>query len=155
MKKINLTKTRSSRNTPFSGMNHEDQVNAINKLFMECNTETCSYLKRELESKRRGYYRQDELKKRADSIDQILTYEELIEMLVESKLCCTYCQRKVMVFYPTVRDPLQWTLDRIDNNLAHTKDNTCISCLECNLQRRQRSYSGFMFTKSLKITRSN
>ena len=27
-----------------------------------------------------------------------------------------------------------WTLDRINNDLSHTNDNTCISCLKCNLQ---------------------
>ena len=35
-----------------------------------------------------------------------------------------------------VRDEQQWTLDRIDNDKCHSDENTVISCLKCNLQRR-------------------
>ena len=30
-----------------------------------------------------------------------------------------------------------WTLDRIDNNIGHNRDNVVISCLACNLQKRE------------------
>ena len=40
------------------------------------------------------------------------------------------------IIYDKVRDPLQWTLDRIDNSLNHTDTNCVISCLKCNLKRK-------------------
>ena len=48
-----------------------------------------------------------------------------------------------------------WTLDRIDNDLSHTNNNTCISCLKCNLQKRRRSHEKFKFTKQLKIEKKD
>ena len=29
---------------------------------------------------------------------------------------------------------MQWTLDRIDNNIGHSKENVVICCLKCNLK---------------------
>ena len=56
-----------------------------------------------------------------------------------------------MVMYKNVRDPMQWTLDRKDNDDCHSKDNTLISCLKCNLQRRVTDVDKFTFTKHLTI----
>jgi len=50
-----------------------------------------------------------------------------------------------------VREPLQWSLDRLDNDNSHTKDNTVIACLDCNLKRRRRDADKFYFTKNLTI----
>ena len=52
-----------------------------------------------------------------------------------------------------MREPFQWTLDRIDNSLSHTNENTCVSCLKCNLQRRVMDADKFTFTKQLKISK--
>jgi len=46
---------------------------------------------------------------------------------------------------------LQWTLDRIDNDMGHNNNNTVISCLGCNLQRRTTNQDKFLFTKQLKL----
>ena len=56
-----------------------------------------------------------------------------------------------MILYKRVREDYQWTLDRIDNNIGHTCDNTIIACLKCNLQRRRINKGAFLFTKQLKI----
>ena len=58
------------------------------------------------------------------------------------------------LFYKKVRDMEQWTLDRIDNNLPHQDDNVIVSCLKCNLQRRQQNKDKFLFTKQLKIIKN-
>ena len=73
--------------------------------------------------------------------------------LVASKLKCLYCKNQVRVFYSKLKDPEQWTLDRIDNDLPHTDDNTVVCCLKCNLQRRVTNADKFAFTKNLKITK--
>ena len=45
----------------------------------------------------------------------------------------------------------QWSLDRIDNDIGHYKENVVISCLECNLKRRKTNADAFLFTKQLRI----
>ena len=132
-------------------ISHAEQINIINNLFMGCDSSNCTTLNRELEKKRYNYYQQDLRKKRVIDITDILTRDELIEKLVSSKLKCLYCARKLLVFYKYVKEPCQWTLDRVDNTQAHTCDNTCIACLECNLKRRDISHTGYAFTKSLNI----
>ena len=72
-----------------------------------------------------------------------------------SKLRCFYCSKEVKVVYGYVRDDFQWTLDRIDNGIGHSSENTVISCLKCNLQRRVTDCKKFEFTKKLRIKREN
>lgn len=155
MKHIDITKREASeRAAPaasLSHMSHLDQVATANRLFMGDDCADCKTLARELEKKRYGYYQQDLRKKRVATIEAVLTLDELEEKIVASKLRCFYCSRAVQLFYREARDPSQWTLDRIDNTRAHTASNTCVACLECNLQRRRTSHTGYAFTKNLSI----
>lgn len=59
-----------------------------------------------------------------------LTKELIVALLAES---CSYCGDK----------PPRMTLDRIDNNLGHTKDNVLPSCLMCNYVRRDMPYAAW------------
>ena len=93
-----------------------------------------------------GYKCQD---KNKDNKDTLITLEEVIEKLVASKLKCFYCSCNILVIYKNVREPTQWTLDRKDNGLCHSCDNTLIACLKCNLQRRVTDMNKFNFTKKL------
>ena len=102
----------------------------------------------ELNHKIQGYKGQD-LKK--DIHVPVITLEDVLTKLVGSQLTCGYCSKPIFVLYKNVRDPMQWTLDRIDNALGHTSENTCIACLKCNLQRRVMNAEKFSFTKKLKI----
>jgi len=97
-----------------------------------------------------GYKSQD-IKKEMYDKDQLITFDEVVEKLVASKLKCCYCSCQIMLIYKNVREPTQWTLDRKDNDLCHSCDNTVISCLKCNLQRRVTNVDKFEFTKKLKI----
>lgn len=155
MKRINITKKerveRVALAASLSHMSHEDQVATLNRLFMGDDCTNCKILSRELEKKRYGYYQQDLRKKRVATVEEILTLNELKEKIVASKLRCFYCASAVLLFYKEARDPRQWTLDRIDNTFAHTTSNTCVACLECNLQRRRISHTGYAFTKKLSI----
>ena len=111
-----------------------------------------SLFKSELVHKIQGYKGQD-IKKEIHNQDTIINLEDVLEKLVERKLTCCYCNKQISVLYKNVRDPFQWTLDRIDNDLNHSKENTCISCLKCNLQRRIIDSDKFIFTKKLKINK--
>lgn len=81
--------------------------------------------------------------------------EEMVEKIVSSKLLCFYCKQKLQILYENAREPFQWTLDRKNNNLNHSDENTVICCLKCNLERRKKNMEAFRFTKQLKIVKQN
>ena len=101
-------------------------------------------------------YKAQDLKKKSYyniNINDLITCKETVHKLYESKLLCDYCKCQIKILYRTVRDPCQWTLDRIDNCKGHSNLNTIISCLKCNLKRRVLSKKHFEFNQNLKITR--
>jgi len=108
--------------------------------------------KREINDKINSYKQQD-IKKNILS-DNLINIHETIEKLVCSKMKCFYCKKQIFLIYKFARDNLQWTLDRIDNNIGHSNQNTVICCLKCNLERRRKSSNAFKFTKQLKICKS-
>ena len=59
-----------------------------------------------------------------------------------------------MLLYEKLREPRQWTLERLDNNYGHNKGNLEISCLKCNIDRKTMYHERFMFTKELKIIKT-
>jgi hypothetical protein len=65
-----------------------------------------------------------------------LTIDDIIHKLRECHLTCFYCHGPTKIWYETVRDAQQWTLERINNGYSHTNENTVIACLQCNLKRR-------------------
>ena len=73
----------------------------------------------------------------------------------DCELKCYYCHCEMNVLYDISREMTQWTVDRIDNDLGHNVDNYYLACLECNLKRRRRSDEKFLFTKQLKIVKTN
>ena len=132
------------------------QLDLLIKVYMACNTADQPYsllLERELRKKIQGYKSQD-IKRTIYDQKQLISYTEVVEKLVASKLKCAYCMQSVYVLYKDVRDPTQWTLDRKDNTIGHSQDNTVICCLKCNLQRRRIDDDKFMFTKRLKICKT-
>lgn len=111
-----------------------------------------SLLKSELIHKIQGYKGQDQ-RKEIHNTETLITLENVLAKLCNSNLTCFYCSKSIVVLYKNVREPFQWTLDRLDNELSHTKENTCIACLKCNLQRRVMDAEKFTFTKKLKINK--
>ena len=114
--------------------------------------EYCELGRKALESKINGYKHQD-IKKDVYDANTLISLDEVIDKLINTSISCEYCCKKVKVLYRQVRDPLQWTLDRIDNDLNHSNDNTVISCLGCNLKRRLTDKDKFEFTKKMKIVK--
>lgn len=105
---------------------------------------------REIKKKHSSYKSQDKKKNRYDE-EQHITYEELLHKLHECKLKCYYCQSDLCLIYKQKNEQKQWSLERFDNNLGHYGSNTCISCLQCNLQRRNENHEYFKFGKQLKV----
>ena len=55
------------------------------------------------------------------------------------------------LLYNESRDPLQWSIERIENEFGHNNDNVVIACLRCNLSRRTMYHERYRFTKQMKI----
>ena len=98
-------------------------------------------------------YKQQDILKKLLAEDKFVTFEQVINLLVDSQLKCHYCSEFMNVIYEIVRMNKQWSLDRIDNNQGHNDGNLVISCLACNLKRRKVNKDDFFMTKNMKIVR--
>ena len=123
----------------------------MNLLYLEEEYEGKKYVDKEINRKLNGYKNQDKKKKKTD---KLITYDECLEKLVISKLKCYYCKKNCLVAYENVRENAQWTLDRINNDIGHSKDNVVICCLKCNLKRGTLNDEKFKFTKQMKIIKT-
>ena len=139
IKKINLPIPEKVDNT--------EELKQLNNLYFNKNSNN---LLNNIKKKISGYKQQDIKKKKLD-IDNFITCDKTIELLVISQLKCFYCNRHMKIKYNNCRDKQQWTLDRIDNDLGHNNENVKIACLECNLKRRRINMEKFLFTKQLNI----
>ncbi len=75
----------------------------------------------------------------------------MLEILVISKLKCHYCRCDCLLMYDNIREKKQWTLDRLDNEQGHNRDNVVVSCLECNLKKGTIDDKKFRFAKQMRI----
>jgi hypothetical protein len=106
----------------------------------------------QLNQKIYGYKNQD-IEKSLFMPTEFIDINFIIYKLIEYPICY-YCKEPVQLIYEFVREPKQWTLDRIDNSRGHNRDNVEISCLRCNLRRRIMHHERFVFTKQLVIKKS-
>jgi hypothetical protein len=104
----------------------------------------------QIHNKITGYRQQDNLKKMFDE-EKFVTFENIVERLVNCEIKCYYCKKEMMVLYDISREMTQWSIDRIDNDKGHNIDNYHLSCLDCNLKRRRRTDEKFRFTKQLNL----
>jgi hypothetical protein len=79
--------------------------------------------------------------------------QNVLELFTTQLFNCYYCHEKCLLFYKYVREYKQWTLDRIDNSIGHISENVIISCLQCNLKRRNTNKDKFYQGCNLKITK--
>tara|TARA_Y100000591_G_scaffold332209_1_gene368687 strand:+ start:1999 stop:2478 length:480 start_codon:yes stop_codon:yes gene_type:complete len=158
MKKIVVGKSMEKRakliknQELYFNQDHETQKILINKFYLDLSFNEKNIMRQELRSKQNGY-RQQDIDKKIYNEKTFITLESISEKLMASKLICLYCKEKIKIFYENIREPLQWTLDRKNNNLDHSDENTIICCLKCNLQRRKKNMEAFRFTKQLKIVK--
>ena len=109
-------------------------------------------LQQQLNYKVAGYRYQD-LKKGLYDPGLLIDTTYVGCLLIEKNLTCYYCQNKVQLMYTSVREPQQWTLDRIDNSKGHNRGNVEIACLQCNLRRRTMHHERYVFTKQMSINK--
>jgi len=146
--KINNISNDISQNIIQNINNHQFQINIINKLYLQETFPEKKFIISELKSKINSYKQQD-IKKTIHEKDNLISFDDVVEKLVSSKLKCCYCNKNIFILFDKVRDSYQWTLDRLNNLDEHTSQNTIISCLKCNLERRRKNSEKFKFTKQL------
>ena len=118
----------------------------------DSDVESLNFLAKEVARKVNGYKQQDVKRKLYDP-KTLITTHQVRQKLIDETITCCFCNTHVSLLFDTVRDMNQWTLDRIDNNLGHSDQNTKIACLKCNLQRRRLDYQDFHWTKNLSISK--
>ena len=134
-------------------LDRTNHISIINQLFLNQSFEGDATTKKELQKKLNSYKQQDIKKNKTEN--GLISYEELLEKLVISKLRCYYCKKEALLLYENNREQKQWTLDRLDNSCGHAKDNVVISCLKCNLERRCLNDEKFLFTKQMRLIKKN
>ena len=126
-------------------LDNKKQINILNKLYLKEEYEGIKTVKKSIEKKIKGYENQD-IKKDKLNKKKLIKYEDLLEILVISKLKCYY-----LLMYDNVREKKQWTLDRLNNDEGHNRDNVVVSCLECNLKKGTIDDKKFKFAKQMRI----
>lgn len=107
----------------------------------------------ELNKKISSYKQQDIIRKLLDT-EKFIDLNTVITKLYECNLECYYCKSKMFLLYEIARELKQWSVDRINNDLGHNRDNIVMACLDCNLKRRRKGKDAFLFTKQLTIIKS-
>jgi len=107
-----------------------------------------------ISQKLNGYKSQD-VKKGLFDTDRFVDKQYVLELLEKSSNICYYCNTHVQVLYENVREPKQWSLDRIFNDQGHNKENLVIACLDCNVSRKTMYHERYAFTKQMVIVKQH
>jgi hypothetical protein len=132
---------------------HAQQVATINQLFFGDNGDVHAFYSTLISKKCAGYKQQDVAN---DIYDQrwFVTHDEVVELLVASKLKCYYCRGPCYIHYAESFCQEQWTLERLSNDQGHNRANVVISCLKCNLNRGTKSSDKFKMGKQIRFTKT-
>jgi hypothetical protein len=133
---------------------HVDSIQYIKQIYENnvVDTEKCNLIQQQIRNKLHGYRGQDIDKKLFD--DKVFVkLEQVLKLMIDCENKCYYCKESVHVLYENVREPKQWTLDRINNKMGHNHGNLLIACLNCNLRRRTMHTERYVFTKQLNIVK--
>ncbi|MFA5151321.1 MAG: hypothetical protein WC554_02050 [Clostridia bacterium] len=77
------------------------------------------------------YRRRDKNKGRDYNIDDYITVEWIKEKIKENPQC-SLCKCELLLCRYPKNDGQQFSVQRINNKLAHIKKNCCIICWKCN-----------------------
>lgn len=133
---------------------YNKQIQLINKLFLNETIEHEKVIKQTINKKLTGYKNQD-IRNEIFDKNWLISLDDIIEQLVNSKLKCFYCNEKCELLYKDCLTKKQWTLDRIDNSMGHNTNNVVICCLECNIKRGGMDSKRFKMGKEIKIVRKH
>ena len=111
-------------------------------------TKSCKIILQQIKRKISGYLGQDREKNIVDK-EKFVNTQDVISLFKTSKMICYYCKERTEIMYEFVREPKQWTLERLDNSFGHNRDNVVISCLSCNLRRRTMAKERYLQTKAM------
>lgn len=135
-------------------LNYDKQLQLIkeiyNNLSQDIHAHEKNLLRQEVERKISSYKQQDLLKNKYNE-SLFIDVECILKKLIEIDMQCFYCNCHVLVLYEIVRELTQWSVDRINNDEGHNKDNFVIACLNCNIKRRTTNSKKFLFTKQLNL----
>lgn len=146
IKKLTLDKIQEEKkNEKLDDKYYQDE----NQIYLLENIDEFKYISDSIKSKISSYTQQDKKRKIYDN--NTILYSEILELINKEKCCCKYCSNIVLLYYKYKLDKKQWTLDRIDNDTPHTKENVVLCCLKCNLERKNMKQENFIYNKNLKI----
>jgi hypothetical protein len=128
------------------------QPSYVKNLLLSIPFDAEAIVRRELTNKLAGYKQQDVKKEKYDG-EKFITFDQLVELLVVSKMRCKYCMKQMYILYEKQREKVQWTLDRLNNDEGHNNDNVIVACLDCNLRRRRLDSDKFLFTKQMNLVK--
>jgi hypothetical protein len=117
-------------------------------ILQEINDDT-KLLRSQIKGKLHSYKGQDKTKTLKEDENEFMDVECVLKLLQEGNNTCYYCKSTIKLFYEKVREPIQWTLERLDNSLGHNTNNCVIACLKCNLSRRTMYHERYTLTKQL------
>ena len=132
---------------------HSQQVATVNQLFFGETDRSHAFYSALISKKCMGYKQQDA----ANSIYDprwFVTHDEVVELLVASKLKCYYCRHPCYIHYTESFYQEQWTLERLSNDQGHNRENVVISCLKCNLNRGTKSSDKFRLGKQIRFMKT-
>ena len=138
-----------------SDLTHEKQKSYISQIHNNneiIDISLCKIIIKQMNHKIHGYRTQDVLKGLLDET-KFVGFLDVLDLYKNSDGICYHCRKPVKVLYEYVREPSQWTLDRIDNSFGHNRDNILLACLSCNLARRTMYTERYAFTKQLSISK--
>jgi hypothetical protein len=157
-KKRIITTTKKWNFTP---QQLNTQYNTIIELFNKINTPSNALINyspfekliiQQINQKLSSYKYQDQLKGIYNQNNIIKSFIYILQLLTQCNFTCFYCNNKIDVIYENVCEPIQWTLERIDNSIGHNYNNVCISFLKCNIGRRTMHQKRYLFTKKCTTT---
>lgn len=106
-------------------------------------------------NKKISSYKQQDINKKMLNNEQFIDFNCVISKMIDCELKCRYCKCEMSILYDITREMKQWSVDRVDNDKGHNKDNFHLACLDCNLKRRRKTDEKFLFTKQLNIIKQN
>jgi hypothetical protein len=132
------------------------QLEYVRQIVNECEipfqrlSAPCQFIKQQIQQKLGGYKYQDAKKNKYDEL-LFIQHHQVLQLMIQCENKCFYCKEPTHVLYENVREPKQWTLERIRNHIGHNETNVVIACLQCNLRRRTMHYQRYVLTKEMNI----